>query len=186
MNHDMHVATGMDSYQAGVDTNAGMNEEKAMSGSEFGGMNQDRSMRVSNGHNFATGANAGMETGMGYGTMAMKGGLGDGMNHAMGNGVGMNDIRKGMGGAMGNGMGGSMGMGMGGGMRNDMGGAMGIGGGMGNGMGGAMGMGMGMGMGGGMGGNMAGVDMRMYMGTIKRSKESNIKDNNSKSKLKTS
>jgi hypothetical protein len=135
MNHDMHVATGMNSNQGGVDTNAGMSGEKAMPGSEFGGMNQDKSMRVGNGRNFATGANSGMETGMGYGTMAMKGGMGDGMG-------------------------------------NDM------NGGMGNGMGG--------GMGNGMGGNMAGVDMRMYMGTIKRSKENKIIDNDSKSKLKTS
>ena len=147
MNHDMHVATGMNSNQGGVDTNAGMSGEKAMPGSEFGGMNQDKSMRVGNGRNFATGANSGMETGMGYGTMAMKGGMGNDMNGGMGNGMN---------------------------------------GGMGNGMNGGMGNGMGGGMGNGMGGNMAGVDMRMYMGTIKRSKENKIIDNDSKSKLKTS
>ena len=149
MNHDMHVATGMN--QGGVDTNAGMSGEKAMPGSELGGMNQDKSMRVNNGENFATGANSGMETGMGYGTMTMKN---DGMGDGMGGNIGMN----------------------GAGMVNDMG----------NGMGNSMGGGVGGGMGNGMGGNMAGVDMRMYMGTIKRSKESKTKNNNSKSKFKTS
>jgi hypothetical protein len=108
MNHDMHVATGMN--QGGVDTTAGVSGEKAMPGSEFGGMNEDKSMRIHNGQNFATGADSGMETGMGYGTM--KGGMG----------------------------------------------------------------------------GTAGIDMRMYRGTIKRSKESKIKDNDSKTKsnVKTS
>ena len=109
MNHDMHVATGMDKMNQGVDVNAGTSGEKGMPGSEIGGMNQEKSMRMNNAENFATGANSGMENGMGYGTMAMKDS---------------------------------------------------------DGMGGGMGMG---------GNNMDGIDMRMYMGTIKRSTASKNK-----------
>lgn len=124
MNHDMQVATGININPGGVDTNAGMSGEKGMPGTEIGGINPEKSMRMNNGQNFATGADSGMEFGMGYGTWGMRG------DQGMGYGSNMNDANT-----------------------------------MNNGMGDGMGNGYGMG-----GNNMQGIDMRMYMGTIKRSK----------------
>lgn len=172
MNHDMHVATGMNMNQGGVDTNAGMTGEKGMPGSEIGGPNRDQSMRTHNGQNFATGADSGMETGMGYGNMEMRG---DSIGYGVGHGM---DMPGGNGFGMGNGMGGNdVGIGNNGyGMGNGMGGnTAGVGYGIGNGVGNVMG-----------GNNMAGVDMRMYMGTIKRSESSKKRHNDSKKNVKTS